>query len=52
MFNIIHSMYRSVKSQVRVNGVLSEQFDYHLRVHQGESLSPFLLLFVNDISKN
>ena len=50
MFNIIHGMYRSVKSQVRVNGVLSEQFDSHSSVHQGESLSPFLFsLFVNDM---
>ena len=27
MFNNIHSMYQNVKSPVRVNGVLSEQFD-------------------------
>ena len=52
MFNIIHSMYQNVKSQVRVNGVLSEQFDCHLGVRQGESLSPFLFsLFVNDMEQ-
>ena len=52
MFNIIHSMYQNVKWQVRVNGVLSEQFDCHLGVRQGESLSPFLFsLFVNDMEQ-
>ena len=52
IFNIIHSMYQNVKSQVRVNGVLSEQFDCHLGVRQGESLSPFLFsLFVNDMEQ-
>ena len=50
--NIIHSMYQNVKSQVRVNGVLSELFDCHLGVRQGESLSPFLFsLFVNDMEQ-
>ena len=45
-------MYQNVKSQVRVNGVLSEQFDCHLGVRQGESLSPFLFsLFVNDMEQ-
>ena len=46
-------MYQNVKSQVRVNGVLSEQFDCHLGVRQGESLSPPFLfsLFVNDMEQ-
>ena len=52
MFNIVHSMYQNVKSQVRVDGTLSEQFDCHLCVQQGESLSPFLFsLFVNDMKQ-
>ena len=52
MFNIIHSMYQNVKSQVRFTGVLSEQFDCHLGVRQGESLSSFLFsLFVNDMEQ-
>ena len=45
-------MYQKVESQARVNGVLSDQFDCHLGVRQGESLSPFLFsLFVNDMEQ-
>ena len=52
MFNIIDSMHQNVKSQVRVNGVLSGQFDCHLGVRQGSSLSTFIFfLFVNDMEQ-
>lgn len=41
ILNIIRSMYENVKSRVKYNNRLSEEFECYL-VRQGESLSPFL----------
>ena len=50
MFNVIRSMYESVKSRVKYNNELSNDFDSYLGVRQGECLSPFLFsMYLNDI---
>ena len=47
----LQSMYCTVKSCVRVNGMLSEFFDSYMGVKRGEPLSPLLFIFfVNDMS--
>ena len=44
------SMYSHVKSKVKVNNGVSNGFECHLGVRQGECLSPFLFaMYVNDI---
>lgn len=53
MMIILKSMYSSVKSRVRFNNKLSEEFYCFLGVRQGESLSPFLFsMFLNDIEEH
>ena len=53
MVKMLQSMYNSVKSCVRVNGVLSDYFDSYMGVKQGEPLSPLLFVFfVNDMYKS
>ena len=48
--NIIKSMYETVKSKVKYQYQLSEEFDCYLDVQQGESLSPFLFsMYLNYI---
>ena len=48
--NIIKSMYENVKSRVKYQNRLSENFECYLGVRQGESLSPFLFsMYLNDI---
>ena len=43
-------MYETVKSKVKYQNQLSEEFDCYLAVRQGESLSPFLFsMYLNDI---
>ena len=43
-------MYETVKSKVKYQIQLSEEFDCYLGVRQGESLSPFLFsMYLNDI---
>ena len=50
ILNVIKSMYTSVKSMVKHNNCLSEEFSCFLGVRQGECLSPFLFsLYLNDI---
>ena len=50
IFNIIRSMYDSVKSKVKYHNRLSNSFTCQLGVRQGECLSPFLFsMFLNDI---
>ena len=42
ILNVIQSMYGSVKSMVKYNNSLSDDFVCYLGVRQGECLSPFL----------
>ena len=50
IFNIIHSMYKSVKSIVQVGTERTQPFKCLLGVRQGECLSPFLFsMYINDI---
>ena len=50
LLNVIMSMYSHVKSKVKVNNDVSNVFECHLIVRQGECLSPFLFaMYVNDI---
>ena len=52
ILNVIKSMYECVKSKVKCNNVLSEEFMCTLGVRQGECLSPFLFsMFLNDIEE-
>ncbi len=43
MLNVIKSMYDNIKSKVKSNNQLSEEFTCMLGVRQGECLSPFIL---------
>lgn len=50
MRNIIKLVYRSVKSGVKHNNLLSDPFECNIGVRQGECLSPFLFaMYVNDL---
>ena len=50
MLTIVQSIYAKVKSRVKYNNELSNDFDCYLGVRQGESLSPFLFsMYINDI---
>ena len=50
ILNVIKSMYKSVKSIVKYNNCLSEDFTCYLGVRQGECLSPFLFsMYLNDV---
>lgn len=49
-YNLIKSMYDSIKSCVSINGVTSRFFPSNIGVRQGENLSPFLFsVFLNDL---
>ena len=53
IINIITSMYSCVKSRVRYENKLSEEFTCMLGVRQGECLSPFLFsMFLNDLEED
>ena len=43
MLNIIKSLYSNIKSRVKFNNTLSETFECHLGVFQGDSLSPLII---------
>ena len=50
ILKVIKSMYENIKSMVKSNNELSDQFTCSLGVRQGECLSPFLFaMYVNDI---
>ena len=49
ILNVIKSMYQSVKSIVKYNNCLSEDFTCYLGVRQGECLSPFFSFYLNDL---
>ena len=52
MLSIIQSMYNSIKSRVKLNDMISNDFPCCLGVRQGECLSPLLFsLFLNDIEE-
>ena len=45
ILNIIMSMYKHVKSKVKLHNVVSEGFEFMLGIRQGECLSPFFYVF-------
>ena len=46
-------MYENVRSRVKHNNTLSEDFSCFLGIRQGESLSPFLFsMYLNDIEEH
>ena len=50
ILNVIMSMYKCVKSKVKVNNDISIGFECNLGVRQGECLSSFLFtMYVNDL---
>ncbi len=52
MFDIIKSIYNNVKTRVKYNNQLSDEFSCSLGVRQGECLSPFLFaMYVNDLEQ-
>ena len=52
ILNIIMSMYKHVKSKVKLHNAVSEGFECMLGVRQGERLSPFLFaMYLNDLDE-
>ena len=52
ILNIIMSMYKRVKSKVKLHNVVSEGFECMLGVRQGECLSPFrFAMYLNDLEE-
>ena len=50
ILDVIQSMYRDIKSKVKYDNKLSNDFSSHLGVRQGECLSPFLFsMYLNDL---
>ena len=43
---ILQDLYKSVKTCIKVNGSLTEYFDYYMGVKQGESLCPLLFILL------
>ena len=43
IFDIIQSMYKNIKSRVKFENDLSDEFSSYIGVRQGECLSPFYL---------
>ena len=52
IINVIKSMYNNIKSRVKYENLLSNDFTCLLEVRQGECLSPFLFsMYVNDLEE-
>ena len=52
ILDIVASMYRDVKSKVKFNNKLSDEFSCMTGVRQGKCLSPILFaMYINDIEK-
>ena len=50
LFNVIHCIYSSVKTKVKLFGESGEMFESFLGVRQGECLSPFIFsMYLNDL---
>ena len=50
ILNVIQAMYRNIKSRVKFNNTLSNEFSSYVGVRQGECLSPFLFsMYINDL---
>ena len=50
ILDIIQSMYRNIKSRVKYENILSDEFSSYIGVRQGECLSPFLFsMYLNDL---
>ena len=43
---VVQGMYKNVKSRVRINGLLSEEYFVNVGVHQGSVSSPLLFILV------
>ena len=52
MLDISMSMYKNIKSRVKLDNKLSQEFSYMTGVRQGECLSPILFaLYLNDLEQ-
>ena len=52
IFNVIRSMYNTIKTKVFSNGIDSDPYFSYLGVRQGECLSPFLFsMYLNDLEE-
>lgn len=52
ILNVIMSMYRNIKSKVKLDNTVSSGFTCELGVRQGECLSPFLFaMYLNDLEE-
>ena len=50
ILNVIQSMYSNIKSRIKFNDNLSNEFSSYIGVRQGECLSPFLFsMYINDL---
>ena len=48
--DVVQSMYRNIKSRVKFENVLSDEFSSYIGVRRGECLSPFLFsMYLNDL---
>ena len=52
IFRVVYNMYKSAKSCVAINGLLTDNFSYLIGVRQGENLSPLSFsLYLNDLQE-
>ena len=47
----VMSLYEGAKTRVRVDSVLSEEFEVKVEMHQGSILSPFLFVVKVDVAE-